>query len=118
MKKQGLKIHKYEKTFGVAVCFCAVFLAIGFLIVSAQPTVEEANASTLIDASVTDTGYYLEATSSLDGRLDLNVEATSDGGMASGHDSIAVATNAPRGYQFYIGTNKINDNSLSLLDDP
>lgn len=64
-------------------------------------------ADTDIAAIVTQNGYYINATSdSLNGSINMNVNATADGSMVMAKDTLNIKSNVPNGYNVYIAMNR------------
>ena len=73
----------------------------------------ETYADTDIAAVITQTNYYITATSdSLNGAINMNVNSTPSGTMAVAKDTINVKSNVPNGYNVYVSM-KRNDGCTS-----
>ena len=73
----------------------------------------ETYADTDIAAVVTQTNYYITATSdSLNGAINMNVNSTPSGTIAVAKDTINIKSNVPNGYNVYVSM-KRNDGCTS-----
>ena len=79
------------------------FFGLTFLILTGLQVFNFSHATTDIAAVVTQTGYYINtSSSSINNSITLNVEATVDGALAMAKDVLNIRSNSPDGYQVYI----------------
>ncbi len=98
----GYKTKCGKAIFNTAVGFS--FFVLTILCVSALQLFRSVSyADTDIAAIVTQNGYYINATSdSLNGSINMNVNATASGTMAVAKDTLNVKSNVPEGYNVYV----------------
>lgn len=103
LAKVNLKIeNKNRFAFNFAVFFS--FLALTILTFTGLHIFrEESYADTDIAAIITQNGYYINTTSdSLNGSINMNVNATASGTMVVAKDTLNIKSNVPDGYNVYV----------------
>ena len=113
-KHQQLKLHqsfifnpKHYRLFalGLFSFLCA------YIVASTFTPVKNSDAAQEIHVENTQTGYYLTITIP-DDVVNLNVDSTPGGQLASAATSVNVKTNSPNGYKLYLSTASSTDNNM------
>ena len=76
---------------------------------------DSTNAATQVQANINKTGYYLNVTSSVGG-VNMNVEPSPSGQMASAKDNVNIKTNIPTGYKLYLSATSSGTDQNSLYN--
>ncbi len=116
----GAKQNNGKFAFDVSVFFSFLVLTI-LTFTGLHIFREESYADTDIAAIITQNGYYINTTSdSLNGSINMNVNATASGTMAIAKDTLNIKSNVPDGYNVYVAMKRdeaCTDNCNALKKD-